>query len=151
MEFLVPEIDSIPFLTSGSLREGSILVGRRGGGPRLPIGSFGDGLRRLLALRLAVVGANHGFLLIDEIDAGLRTVMEDVWRLLVEVAKKSEVQIFATTHSLDCIRGLGSLVRSRPDLGAEVSLQKVHPSLKQAVSFAGEQIAIAVEQQIELR
>ncbi len=152
MEFLVPEIDSIHFLTGGTVREGSILVGRCGGGRRMPIGSYGDGLRRLLALRLAVVGANHGFLLIDEIDAGLHwTVMEDVWRLLVEVAKKSDVQIFATTHSLDCIRGLGSLVRSRPDLGAEVSLQKVHPSLKQAVSFAGEQIAIAVEQQIELR
>ena len=152
MEFLVPEIDSIHFLTGGNLREGSILVGRRGGGRRMPIGSFGDGLRRLLALRLAVVGANHGFLLIDEIDAGLHwTAMEDVWRLVVEVAKKSDVQIFATTHSLDCIRGLGSLVRSRPELGSEISIQKVHPSLKQAVNFAGEQIAIAVEQQIELR
>ena len=151
MEFLVPEIDSIHFLTGGTVREGSILVGRRGGGRRMPIGSYGDGLRRLLALRLAVVGANHGFLLIDEIDAGLRTVMEDVWRLLVEVAKKSEVQIFATTHSYDCIRGLGSSVRSRPELGGEISMQKVHPSPKQAVSFAGEQIAIAVEQQIELR
>ena len=152
MEFLVPEIDSIHFLTGGTVREGSILVGRRGGGRRMPIGSYGDGLRRLLALRLAVVGANHGFLLIDEIDAGLHwTVMEDVWRLLVEVAKKSDVQIFATTHSYDCIRGLGSLVRSRPELGGEISIQKVHPSLKQAVSFAGEQIAIAVEQQIELR
>ena len=103
-------------------------------------------------MRLAVVGANHGFLLIDEIDAGLHwTVMEDVWRLLVEVAKKSDVQIFATTHSYDCIRGLGSSVRSRPELGGEISMQKVHPSPKQAVSFAGEQIAIAVEQQIELR
>ena len=152
MEFLVPEIDSIHFLTGGRLRDGGVLVGRRGGGRRIPIGSYGDGLRRLLALRLALTGANHGFLLIDEIDAGLHwTVMEDAWRLLVEVAKKSDVQIFATTHSLDCIRGLGSLVRSRPDLGAEVSLQKVHPSLEQAVSFAGEQIATAVEQQIELR
>ena len=152
MEFIVPEIDSIHFLTGGTLRDGGILVGLRGGGRRMPIGSYGDGLRRLLALRLALAGANHGFLLIDEIDAGLHwTVMEDVWRLLVEVAKKSDVQIFATTHSLDCIRGLGSLVRSRPDLGAEVSLQKVHRSLEQAVSFAGEQIATAVEQQIELR
>ena len=152
MEFLVPEIDSIHFLTGSRLRESGILVGRCGGGRRMPIGSYGDGLRRLLALRLAAAGANRGFLLVDEIDAGLHwTVMEDVWRLFVEVARKSDMQIFATTHSLDCIRGLGSLVRSRPDLGAEVSLQKVHRSLEQAVSFAGEQIATAVEQQIELR
>ena len=152
MQLLVPEIESIHFLTVGRTSGGGILVGHRGGGRRTPIGSYGDGLRRLLALRLALVGANHGFLLIDEIDAGLHwTVMEDLWRLLVEVAIKSNVQVFATTHSLDCIRGLGSLVRSRPDLTEEVAMHKVHPSLEQAVCFPGEQIAIAVEQGIELR
>ena len=153
LQFLVPDIASIHFLASDRLRSGStILVGRHKGGRRMPIGSYGDGLRRLLALRLALQGANHGYLLIDEIDSGFHwTVMEDMWRLLVEVAKESDVQIFATTHSLDCIRGLGSLVNSRPDLSKHVSIQKVHPALTQAVSFAGEQIAIAVEQAIELR
>lgn len=153
LQFLVPDIASIHFLASDRLRSGStILVGRHKGGRRMPIGSYGDGLRRLLALRLALQGANHGYLLIDEIDSGFHwTVMEDMWRLLVEVAKESDVQIFATTHSLDCILGLGSLVNSRPELSKHVSIQKVHPALTQAVSFAGEQIAIAVEQAIELR
>ena len=32
----------------------------------MPIGSYGDGLRRLLALRLALVSATDGYLLIDE-------------------------------------------------------------------------------------
>ena len=152
MQLLVPEIASIHFLTGDRTRGNTILVGRREGGRRMPIGSYGDGLRRLLALRLALHGANHGFLLVDEIDAGLHwTVMEDVWRLLIQVAKESDVQVFATTHSYDSIRGLGSLVKSRPDLAGEVSIQKVHPSLERAVGFAGEQIAIAVEQEIELR
>ena len=153
MRLLVPDVDTIHFQTGGTLRrDGSILIGRRDGGRRIPITSYGDGLRRLLALRLALFGLENGFLLIDEIDAGMHwTVMEDVWRLIVEVARKSHVQIFATTHSYDCIRGLGSLMKSRPDLAAEVSLQKVHRSLEQAVSFAGDQIATAVEQQIELR
>ena len=118
----------------------------------MPIGSYGDGLRRLLALRLALQGANHGYLLIDEIDYGLHwTVMEEVWRLLVEVAKEADVQVFATTHSHDCIRGLGLMVTSRPDLAEHVSIQKVHMSLNHAVCFDGEQIAIAVEQETELR
>ena len=152
MRLLVPEIASIHFLTGDRTRGTPILVGRHEGGRRMPIGSYGDGLRRLLALRLAVHGANHGFLLIDEIDAGLHwTVMEDVWRLLVEAAKESGVQVFATTHSNDAIRGLGTLVKSRPDLAGEVSIQKVHPSLERAVCFAGEQIEVAVDQEIELR
>ena len=152
MRLLVPEIDSIHFLTGDRTRGKTILVGRREGGRRMPIGSYGDGLRRLLALRLALHGANHGFLLIDEIDAGLHwTIMEDVWRILVEAAKESGVQVFATTHSYDSIRGLGALVKSRPDLAGEVSIQKVHPALERAVGFAGEEITIAVDQEIELR
>ena len=151
MRLLVPEIDSIHFL-SGARTSGNILIGRQGGGRRMPLGSFGDGLRRLLALRLALVGATDGFLLIDEIDAGLHwTVMEDVWRLLVEVAKRSNVQIFATTHSYDSIRGLGLLIRSRPDLAGDVSIQKIHELLQQSVAIRGEQIEIAVEQEIEVR
>lgn len=152
MQIIVPEIASIHFLTSSTLRGSTALIGLQEGGRRMPIGSYGDGLRRLLALRLALQGANQGFLLIDEIDAGLHwTVMEDVWRLLVEVAKEADVQIFATTHSQDCIRGLGDLVKSRPDLAQHLSIQKVHTSLEQAVCFAGKEIATAVEQDIELR
>ena len=153
MRLLMPEIKTIHFQTGYEQRGfGSILVGRGDGGRRMPLSAYGDGLRRLLTWRLAFVGLDHGLLLIDEIDAGMHwTVTEDVWRLIVEVAKQSDTQVFATTHSYDCIRGLGSLMKSRPDLAAEVSMQKLHPSLEQAVSFTGEQIAVAVEQQIELR
>ena len=151
MRLLVPEIDSIHFLT-GRPGPGGILVGLRDGGGRMPIGSYGDGLRRLLALRLALVYATDGYLLIDEIDAGLHwTVIEDVWRLLVEVAGRCNVQIFATTHSHDCVRGLGTLVKSRPGLAEKVSLQKVHADLDHAVPLRGEQIGTAVEQEIEVR
>ena len=151
MRLLVPGIDSIHFLT-GRPGPGGILVGLRDGGRRMPIASYGDGLRRLLALRLALVSATDGYLLIDRIDAGLHwTAMEDVWRLLVEVADRCNVQIFATTHSHDCVRGLGTLVRSRPALAEKVSLQKVHADLNHAVPLRGEQIGTAVEQGIEVR
>ena len=151
MRLLEPGLGSIHFLTSGGYRSG-ILVGLRSGGRRLPIGTYGDGMRRLLALRLSFVGTANGFLLIDEIDTGLHwTIMEEMWQFVVEVARKSNVQIFATTHSLDCIQGLGSLIQSRPDLKEEVSIQKVNTSLKQAVGLRGDQIKVAVEQDIEVR
>ena len=151
MRLLLPGIDSIHFL-SGAVRRKEILVGLRGEGRRMPIGSYGDGLRRLLGLRLNLEAAADGFLLIDEIDTGLHwTLMKDVWRLLVEVAKKSKIQIFVTTHSLDFIQGLGALMESQPDLAADVSIQKMHVDLEQAVSFRGEQIRIVLEQEMEVR
>ena len=151
MKLFEPDLDSIHFLTSVGSRSG-VLVGLRGRGHRLPIDSYGDGMRRLLAMRLSFVGAANGFLLIDEIDTGLHwTIMEDMWRLVVEVARRSNVQIFATAHGYDCIRGLGSLIQSRPDLEEEVSIQKIHGSLKQAACLRGDQIRVAVEQNIEVR
>ena len=152
MELLLPDIDSIHFLASDRPAGSGILIGRRGTGRRMPIASYGDGMRRLLAFRLALVGAADGVLLIDEIDAGLHwTVMEDVWRLLVKVAERSNVQIFATTHSKDCIDGLATLIRAHPDVADQVSIQKIDPSLPQAISLQGVQISVAVDQDIEVR
>ena len=149
MRILMPEIDSVHFL-AGHRR--GILVGQRNIRSRLPVGSYGDGMRRLLAVSLALVATENGCLLIDEIDTGFHwTVMKDMWRLVVEGARRSNVQVFATTHSYDCIKGLGTLVGSRPDLAEFVAVQKVHLTLPQAVGIRGEEIPIAVEQDIEVR
>jgi len=151
MKLLEPKLDSIHFLSSRRYRS-DILVGLHGRGPRLPIGTYGDGMRRLLALRLSFVGTAKGVLLIDEIDTGLHwTVMEEMWQFVVEVAQKLDVQVFATTHSYDCIRGLGSLLQSQPELTDQVAIQKVDRSLPQAVCVRGNQIPVAVEQDIEVR
>ena len=151
MKLLEPDLDSIHFLTQAGPGS-SILIGLRNGGNRPPIGTYGDGMRRLLALRLSFVGTANGVLLIDEIDTGLHwTVMEEMWQFVIEVARRLNVQVFATTHSLDCLRGLGSLLGNRPELEKEVSLQKVTRSLSEAVCLKGDQIRIAAEQEIEVR
>ncbi len=150
MRILMPTIDSIYF-RAGDHREG-ILIGREDVELRLPIGTYGDGMQRLLAISLALVSTENGCLLIDEIDTGLHwTVMEDMWRLVVEAARRYDVQVFATTHSYDCIRGLGALIKSQPDLSESVAIQKVHRSLEQAVCIPGEDIPTVVEQDIEVR
>lgn len=77
--------------------------------------------------------------------------MEEMWQVVVEVASRSNVQVFATTHSLDCIRGLGSLLRNHPDREQLVSLQKMTRLLPEAVCLRGDQIRIAAEQDIEVR
>ena len=79
MKLLEPELDSIHFLTSDAPRmRAAVLLGFRGAGRRAPMGSYGDGMRRLLALSLSLIHTAKGILLIDEIDTGLHwTVMEE--------------------------------------------------------------------------
>ena len=119
---------------------------------RLPLGSQGEGMRRMLALALSLARAQNGVLLIDEIDTGLHySIMGDMWLLVAETARRYNIQVFATTHSFDCVRGLDWLCLHHPELGKDVSLQKIVPELASAVAFDAEQIRIAVEQDIEVR
>lgn len=152
MQLLMPDIASIHFLTSGRMPHGGIVVGLRDGKSRFPLGSFGDGMRRLLLLRLALANNAGGYVLVDEVDTGLHwTVMAGMWRLVVEVAQKSQLQVFATTHSHDCILGIASMVKSYPELADNVSVQKIDTSLKRAVSVQGKDIPTALNSGIDFR
>ena len=158
VRLLHEDVESIVFLTSDASRAESgragVLLGLGGNGrrERVPLGTHGDGMHRLLALSLGLVRASGGFLLIDEIDTALHwTVMDDMWRLVVETARKSSMQVFATTHSFDCIRGLSALVESRPDLAGEVSIHKIEKRLDKAVNLDAEDLQVAIEQSIEVR
>ena len=154
MKLLENDIKSIHFLTSNAHRNtsGGVLVGLCENGRRLPLGSFGDGMRRLLALSLSLVRTAGGFLLIDEIDTGLHfSVMEEMWKLVVKTAKRSNIQVFATTHSYDCIQGFASLLKSCPDFDSEVSIQKIDSSLDRAVNLDANKIEVAIQQGIEVR
>jgi len=119
---------------------------------RVPLGSFGEGMRRLLALSLSLNQAQGGILLVDEIDTGLHySILGEMWLLLVKAAIQHDLQVFATTHSLDCIRGLAWLCENHPELAGEVSLQKIDGRLDEAVALDSKQIRIAVEQDLEVR
>ena len=156
MRILEPDLEDIFFL-SGEAAYASggptgVLAAFHGEQRRVPLGSLGEGMRRMLAIALALIHARGGLLLIDEIDAGLHySVMGDMWRLVVEAAQRSDVQVFATTHSLDCVRGLAWLCDNYPALAEDVSLQKIEPTLEESVAFGAGELMVAVEQEIEVR
>ena len=71
----------------------------------VPIASMGEGVRRVLSFVLAIANSASGIVLIDEIENGLHhSVMENVWRAIGDAARVANCQIFATTHSYECIQ-----------------------------------------------
>src|SRR5260370_11564794 len=71
---------------------------------RIPLRSMGDGMTKLFHVGLAMASASKGILLIDEFENGLHwSVQKKLWNALSKVAQKSNVQMFSTTHSRDCI------------------------------------------------
>ena len=65
---------------------------------------MGHGFYRAGKLATAVTSAAGGIALIDEFDDGLHySVLEDVWRAVIDMAIRHSVQVFATTHSWECL------------------------------------------------
>ena len=70
----------------------------------IPVSLMGDGFRRLLNLVLSFSDASNGVILVDEIENGIHySVMQSVWEAIVRFSQQFNVQIFATTHSYECI------------------------------------------------
>ena len=70
----------------------------------MPIPLMGEGLSRILEIALHISHENHEVILIDEIENGLHySIMPKIWQAIGELAKAFNVQVFATTHSWECI------------------------------------------------
>jgi hypothetical protein len=80
----------------------------------IPLNSMGDGMARVLQLALKMLAAKGGILLIDEFENGLHySVQEKVWEIMFTFAKTLDIQIFATTHSWDCIESFAKVASQR--------------------------------------
>ncbi len=119
---------------------------------RIPIGSLGDGIWRMLGLSLALASVKGGVLLVDEIDTGLHySTMSDLWKLIWEAAKKLDVQVFATTHNSDCWTSLASIA-SREDATEDgITIHRIERGKEKSVVFTEKEIVMAAEREIEVR
>ena len=70
----------------------------------VPLPVMGEGMTRLARLVLAISSSPEGQILVDEVENGFHhSVLPDVWRVVDEAATQFNTQIFATTHSLECV------------------------------------------------
>ncbi|WNG32928.1 AAA family ATPase [Archangium violaceum] len=153
LQIIEPSIERLAAISSsGSRLDGSMFVKLRGSDERIPLGSMGEGIKRLLALSLNLVNSAGGYLLVDEIDTGLHhSVMTQMWRLVVEVARRLDIQVLATTHSLDCVRALASLYEESPDVRDLISLHRIERGAEKSVPYSADEILAASQHQMELR
>lgn len=75
-----------------------------GNGPMIPFTQMGQGFARALHIYCEIFSQNPDILLIDEIENGLYYMgLEDFWKGLFKVLVDQKVQLFATTHSRECM------------------------------------------------
>lgn len=153
LRFLEPKIEGVSSQSGGVWgARGGFKVKLQNCTKPVPIGSLGAGMWRMLAMSLAIVQCKQGVLLIDEIDSGLHySVMSEMWKLIYEAAKDLDVQVFATTHSADCIKSLASICRSEPDSDDRVTLQRIEIGKRKPVSYSENEIRESAWDWVEVR
>lgn len=82
-----------------------------------PVSTFGDGIRRLLHIALKLASVKGGILLIDELESTIHTeALQSSFQWLVKWCTEMDVQLFATTHSLEAVDALLEVTESDSDL-----------------------------------
>lgn len=122
--------------------------------PVMPLYTFGAGTQRSLLLVGVIYMARGGILLVDEIDTGLHlSIFEDVFTNLVRLCMNLNVQLFVTTHSIECIdslvscatkQGLGKVTRM-------ITLKKVNDETVSRTLDGNEALISRENYHIELR
>jgi energy-coupling factor transporter ATP-binding protein EcfA2 len=151
LRIVEPALERISFTSRPTFNSGILL--RLHGQYPIPLGSMGEGMRRLLTLAIAAVTVENGFLLVDEIETGLYyETQTDMWRLILEIAQQLNVQVFATTHSWDCISAFQEALEQLEDssVGKLFRLSRNGENIR-AVDYPAEKLGVAVRQSIEVR
>ena len=157
LQFLDPNIERIAAQVAqspgyyGVSARGGFIVKLKGLEQPIPIGSMGDGMWRMLAMAIALTQCRGGVLLVDEVDTGLHyTVMSQMWRLIYNAAKELDIQVFATTHSYDCVYSLAQICTGS-DPRNRVTVQRIETGKSHSIPCDQDEISVAATREIEVR
>jgi AAA15 family ATPase/GTPase len=120
----------------------------------LPINIMGDGIRRIFSILAAVSDTQGGILLIDEIENGLHySTLKILWKSLSKALEVYHVQLFATTHSHECISAMVSSHEMLDKKSDNIRLYRIERqgNKHQAFEYPPEMISTGIDSNIEMR
>lgn len=120
---------------------------------RIPLSHFGDGVRRAISIgAMAALLLPGGVLLIDEIESGLHySRMPEFWRVLMHTCRERDLQLFATTHSEDCIKALAEVCEEDRLTNEDVAMFRLEAGRSHPVFYTRNRIIAAEYDAIEVR
>ena len=123
------------------------------GSEAFPATQLGQGFNRLMRIYSALLSEESTVFLIDEIETGLHhNVLPTIWKGLAAVARKENVQIFATTHSREAILTAHRIFSEEPEYDfAYHRLERDSHGNVQVITYDKDRLEGADERNFELR
>jgi hypothetical protein len=156
---LQPVVDAMrgefPFLKGLSLEIYSgapaVFAEVEGKSRKFPVGLISDGVNKLITILLCIATKPNGTILIDQIEDGFYFKrMPSIWRAIHRFAKENNTQIFATTHSKECLDALLPVLEANEEDFALLRANRSDNSIGFSVNN-GRRFSSALSQEFELR
>lgn len=116
---------------------------------KIPLGLVSTGINKLFAVLVAM--AHQKVLLIDEIENGIYfDVLPEMWTAIYDFADSCGAQIFASTHSWECLKAASSMIKQHSE---DVRLLKLKRADGKCVAriVDGRDFESALEEDVEVR
>ncbi|MFS8065494.1 MAG: AAA family ATPase [Byssovorax sp.] len=121
-------------------------------GPSLPMSMMGEGFQRCFKIGVSAIEDDRTVLFVDEIDNGLHhSALKPVWSWLANVSAKGTLQVFATTHSEECIAAASRAFTELNDDGLRVIRLDRRQDKTVAAVYNRDLVETALEADVEIR
>ena len=121
-------------------------------GKLIPVAFLGDGILRLARIILFIIHSSGGVVLIDEVENGFHySHLRQIWSALAASAKQFNVQVFATTHSRECIVAAHQAFSETFDYDFRLHRLERDDGGIHAVTYDQESLEAAIESGFEVR
>ncbi len=118
----------------------------------VPIPFMGAGMMRLTGIVLGIINYQRGIILIDEIEVGLHySIIGKVWQTIAKIAKQFNTQIFATTHSRECILSAHNTFKKMKNYDFNYSRLERQKGKMRSISYDFETLQTAIDSGLEVR
>jgi len=144
-----PQVENLLIVVSNNI---GYIYATLPNGKTLPLRSMGDGINKLLLISLVMLTKPGCVLLLDEIENSFHySFYDSLWKTIYKLANECNCQVFATTHSFECISAaLEEASAVAPDTFTYVRLGnedgKITPH-----SFSKDDLAFALKCEMEVR
>jgi predicted ATPase len=118
---------------------------------KMPLALFSNAASNLATILLNIAASTKGIVCLDEIENGFHyTRQASIWEQLYQFANDYQTQVFATTHSLECLKAAVPMMQKHQD---DFSVIQLHQSdgISNAFTVPANEAIQAIENDIELR
>ncbi len=153
MKVFIPNIERISIDTDSS----KIFIEESTFSNDKPLHHYGEGSKKLFRILVQIILQKNKKLLLDEIDAGIHySHFGEFWKIILKVSKEHNVQIFATTHNIECIKYFKDILdteefKEYQKYSRTITLKNLPNNIVKAYTREYNEFEYELDQELEIR